>query len=586
MLKRRLLNACLVFAISILSFLSLASAQAAQEASIIISPSTASVPRGQILTVKVLVNSPAAVINAAEAVMSFDAEKLKVDSISAQDSIFTLWTISPKFDNQKGEISFGGGIPRPGFQGAKGEVISINFRAQKVGQAQVSFIRGALLAADGKGSNILTSLGSASFKVVPASMPPASGQPGPTGANSALTKQSSSTPSLSQNVVFSPTHPDQQAWYKNNQVEFSWHLPPDAQAVSYVFDQNLSTNPGQAAPKLATGTSFKKIEDGVWYFHLKFKTAAGWSKTYHYRVQIDTSPPMPFQAEVKQPTTDDWPQLFLRAQDGLSGISQYEIKVGSLEDKGYAAAGPTATVKLRNLSPGRHTAIVKAVDKAGNASYSTVHFEIKPLPAPTIDNYTKEIRRADTFFASGQSLPLANLTFYIQDKNGQVLTAKTTADQQGSWHIIYQPQLAYGRYVAWAQAENKNGLPTAESKKISFLVSPSVFVKIGSFVVNYFTVLASLLFVALVIIFIIVLLISFLRRRLRRETIEIETVLRRHFKQLKQEARQDLAQLAQARAQDNFSQEKKKAQTKLLRRIDLAEKKILKEIKDVEDILE
>jgi large-conductance mechanosensitive channel len=442
------------------------------------------------------------------------------------------------------------------------------------------------LAADGKGSNILSSLGSASFQIVPAVIAPEA---------TSLNQEkiigepvvSSSTPiKEEENIISSPTHPDQHSWYKENKIEFRWQLPADAQAVSYVFDQELSTDPGAPAPSLIASTTFFDVEDGVWYFHLKIKTPNGWSPVYRYRVQIDTSPPLPFKAEVKQPKQGDWPQLFFRAKDKESGIKQYEVKVGSFEDKGYVATAQEAAVQLRGLEPGNHTAIVKAVDKAGNASYSTVHFTIEPLPAPTIDNYTEEIRQADTFFASGKTIPEASLTLYIQDKAGQIITAQTTSDKQGSWHIIYENNLDFGRYVAWVKAENKNGFPTEESKKISFLVSPSVFVKIGSFVVNYFTVLASLLFVALVIIFIIVLLISFVRKKLRRETIEVETVLRRHFKQLKQEARDDLARLAKIRQADDFKQEKRKIQARLLRRIEEAEKKILKEVKDVEDILE
>ncbi|MBX4190417.1 hypothetical protein KW791_03955, partial [Candidatus Parcubacteria bacterium] len=58
-----------------------------------------------------------------------------------------------------------GGIPSPGFAGAGGRVLTLNFRAKSEGPATIIWEGAQALANDGKGTNILTQAQEASFLI-------------------------------------------------------------------------------------------------------------------------------------------------------------------------------------------------------------------------------------------------------------------------------------------------------------------------------------------------------------------------------------------------------------------------------------
>jgi hypothetical protein len=99
-----------------------------------------------------------------------------------------------------------------------------------------------------------------------------------------------SAPSIS-----SPTHPDSDRWYVNNDPTFSWSTPPDLSGVigySFVLDKSSSTIPDTTIDTTANSISYTDLEDGIWYFHIRAKDRAGnWGPASHYRIKIDTTPP-------------------------------------------------------------------------------------------------------------------------------------------------------------------------------------------------------------------------------------------------------------------------------------------------------
>jgi len=119
----------------------------------------------------------------------------------------------------------------------------------------------------------------------------------------------SSPPKLN---LMSPTHPDQQAWYSNNQPIIIFYGDSEISGIigySWSFDQQPISNPPevimQIEPRLHRDklreipsigannqVTFPVPSDNSWYFHLKARDDAGnWSKTYHYQLNIDTTPP-------------------------------------------------------------------------------------------------------------------------------------------------------------------------------------------------------------------------------------------------------------------------------------------------------
>ncbi|MFQ6043595.1 MAG: gliding motility-associated C-terminal domain-containing protein, partial [Candidatus Poribacteria bacterium] len=96
-------------------------------------------------------------------------------------------------------------------------------------------------------------------------------------------------------TLISPTHPDQQAWYSNNQPVIIFQADSEMSGVSgysWNFDQNPISSPHEIIMTTDNRVAFQIPSDNSWYFHLKARDGAGnWSTTYHYKLNIDTTPP-------------------------------------------------------------------------------------------------------------------------------------------------------------------------------------------------------------------------------------------------------------------------------------------------------
>ena len=141
------------------------------QATLSVSPASGSYQVGESFSVLVTLNTGNAPINAAIGQINFDNTRLEVSSLGYSQSIFSLWTDEPSFSNVAGFVKFSGGIPNPGFNGAKGNILRITFRTKATGQAPVNFLSGSVLANDGQGSNIADTLKGALYTVTPASTP-------------------------------------------------------------------------------------------------------------------------------------------------------------------------------------------------------------------------------------------------------------------------------------------------------------------------------------------------------------------------------------------------------------------------------
>lgn len=553
-------------------------AQAAS-ATLYLAPSSGTKVIGSSFSVAVKVNTGGDVINAAEGTINFDNNLLDVTGVSKSGSIFPYWTTEPTFSNSAGTISFGGGLPPPAYSGTAGHVCTITFKGKKAGAAQVRFASGAVLAHDGKGTNILASMGSASFTISPyVAAPPQPAAPAEKPAEPAETEYN--TP-----VITSPTHPDQNTWYNTNEVLFKWDMPEGVTEVSISFDQEPVSDPGPAGDGEFSEQKYPDVADGVWYLHLKFKDSRRWGTIAHYRVMIDTRPPLPFTVEVRQIKVGDWPELHFEAKDEGSGIGQYRAIVGRLDVAEVILSATTTIYKVHDLVAGDHTAMIVAVDKAGNETFTTVDFTVEAIEAPVIKDYPGELKSSDQLYLSGTALADTTINIFIQTPDGIIITGAAKSDNSGNWFYLSEDSFSNGRYVAWAVAVNERGIKSNTSNKVSFLVTPPVFARFGSWVINYFTVLVSLLFMIILIILLIFFLIGLIRKKLKKETVEIEQILRQNSIIMKKTIDQELAQLDKLAATAGKKKEIEKARLKLKQQVEINEKKILKEIKDVEEIL-
>ncbi len=365
-----------VFLLSILCFLF--SAFFAQAASLYFSPSSGSYATGEQFLAVVYVSSADQAMNAASGVISFPQDKLEVVSLSKSASIFSLWVQEPSFSNNAGAINFEGIVLNPGFTGSGAKIITINFKVRAAGNAPLNFVSGSVLANDGKGTNILASLGSAQFSLG--------------GATPTIPESESTTPSVvsgapSAPKISSSTHPDSNKWYAKKDAKFTWPVPSGVTGIRLLVGKIPVATPTVTYKSAINEKEITDLADGIWYFHAQFRNANGWGEISHFRFQIDTQPPEPFFIKfIGGNETDNLqPTALFDTTDSLSGIDYYKIKIG--EGDIFPVSAEIVKSNLYTLPlqmPGKRNILVQAFDRAGNFTITSTEFTILPPPSTLV----------------------------------------------------------------------------------------------------------------------------------------------------------------------------------------------------------
>ena len=160
---------------------------------------------GDTFDVQVLADSGGQNINAAEADLTFDAGALEVESISTDGSILTSWPTSPHFSNTDGTIGFSG-LASQKYNGTGALLITVTFKAIANLNSPAHFESGAILAADGLETNVITTMRSGLYTIQPKEIPadpsvPADASTTTVNGGNSVGGASSSTPESSTDVV-------------------------------------------------------------------------------------------------------------------------------------------------------------------------------------------------------------------------------------------------------------------------------------------------------------------------------------------------------------------------------------------------
>ncbi|MGC9599428.1 MAG: cohesin domain-containing protein [Minisyncoccia bacterium] len=424
-------------------------------ASLSFGPSSGSYAVGSTFTVNVLVDSGGGVgINAADGKISFDPSLLAVQSVSKDNSVFNLWVADPSYSNSDGTVNFSGGVTSA-YAGNAGTIMSITFKAQAAGTAGLKFLSASSLAADGQGTNVLGGTGTASFAIggsgtgtAPASVS-ASTSPSEKPPSSGGASTPAETPFIVSIAVSSPTHPDQQKWYANDSPTFTWQLTSDVAGVSTAFDKSPTTYPKRSSEGLISSKQYSGIHEGVSYFHVRFEDSLGnWSDPVHYQVQIDLAPPQPFTVNA-QPGggLNGLTLLSFNATDTVSGIDHYEANFDGVSSTVVALSDiQNGVYTAPPLLPGKHTVVIRAVDKAGNFAEAHAAFEIPGIAMPKITNFPATIIERSPIVLEGIADSNANVTVDILDSGKVVTEGKMVADQTGHWLFALEGGLPTGNY--------------------------------------------------------------------------------------------------------------------------------------------
>jgi len=546
----------------------------ANAATLFLSPANGSYSVGQTFSVSVYVSSSDQAMNAVSVNISFPSNLLQVVSLSKTNSIITNWVQEPSFSNTSGTINLEGIVLNPGYQGNSGRIITITFKAKSAGTAEVVFTSSSVLANDGLGTNILTNMGKASYVIENPIETPVAPQ-------AETPSKTIGTPHAPE--IISSTHPDSNKWYQSTIAKFSWQIGPDIISDSVSIDKNPRTVPQTVFTPPIISKEISDLSEGVWYLHVQLRNSYGWGDVSHFRFQIDTTPPEPFNIQVdnNNDPTNPQPILKFKADDALSGIDHYEIKIGEMSTiKVSPEEMPNDSYKLPITPPGQYTVIIRALDKAGNYSVSVTNLNILPIESPIITDYPQRLEPGNPLIVKGTSNVCHHVTLFVQNERKEIITSDGEC-KDGHWTVILNQTLPNGVYSIWAKAIDFRGASSNPTNLKQIIVSPPVFIQIGNILIPYLSVIITL--ISLIVLMILIILygrkkINDLKRAINREAIEAEEALYQSFDILRREVAKQVAKLD---GKPGLSPKEKELNSELKDALNRAEAIIEKEIKDI-----
>lgn len=500
---------------SLLFCLTLLSVKPVNAATFFFSPNSGNYNIGKTISVSVYVSSADKAVNAVSGALSFPEDKLEVTSLSKSNSIISFWVQEPSFSNSTGVVNFEGVKFNPGFTGSSGKVITINFKVKAAGSAIINFSSAAILANDGKGTNILTGSGSAKFsledpaKVIPKIEKPSTPTVPTTPVVSVTTKETVSPTSLNRpaaSQITSVTHPDSNKWYAEKDAKFIWNLAPGVTAVRLLVDKNSDTTPSVTYFPAISEKEIVGLEDGVWYFHVQSQNNNGWGEVSHFKFQIDTLPPEQFTIKFVDgnKTENPTPTIVFNTTDSLSGVKYYKIKIG--EGEFFSVEPETIKDNQYTLPPqniGKRNILIYAVDNAENYSVATEEFIIEPLLAPIITEYPKQLSSGDVLIIKGTTqYPNAQTEIWLEKDGEEAASQSVKNNANGNFTLVIEEKLADGIYKIWAEVSDARGAKSNSSEKVTIAVAQPVISRVGDKVSNFLAVVVplALLIVALLLI--------------------------------------------------------------------------------------
>ena len=547
-----------------------------------LSPDTGVYQAGGTFSVNVLVNTAGESINAAEGTISFDPAQLSVVSVR-KGSIFSLWAVEPAYSNSNGTITFGGGSPS-GYRGSAGTALTITFRTKGAGTARVNFQNASVLAADGRGTNILSSMNGGTYTVSAATVEP---EP------EAIVEYVPAANTPAAPVIESATHPDPEGWHTATSAELTWSLPNDITAVRTLLSSAPSAVPQVVYEPPIESITLDELEVGEQYFHLQFRNADGWGGVRSYRLAVDNEGPSAFTLERSDThdLTSPTQELDLTGEDAGSGIVRYTVQVDGGEPFTYEDEDGDGRLVLNDLTPGYHTVVVEALDAAGNGRVATQSFTILAFDKPQFTEYPTSINEDVIPVFKGVTRPDATVTVTLsrQGSNAEPIEYTTTSGEDGVFAVIPDGTFSLGVYELSAVAVDQYGATSDVSESVRFVVEEPGYVRIGSIVLSVMSIAVPLIGMSALLALLVLWFITRLRRLRRfvlRETTEALEIITEEFKRVDRTLAAEAENVAASRKGKKLT----KAEAALLANVrdtlSQAKDRISKEVGEVDDLAE
>lgn len=390
-------------------------AQTVFAADLLVSPASGTYSAGQTFTVSIIADPAGDSVNAVEAGLTFDKAKLSVVNVSKTGSAFSLWTTEPSFSNTAGTISFGGGSPTP-FK-VRSTLMSVTFRTLAEGAGAVSFGTASVLAADGRGTDVLKGKIGGTFTVSATAAPTPTPTPKPEEPAKQPDEPTKKPEDNNAAIAFGdpPRAPevgsivflDPNVWYNKTEGTFTWDLPFDVNGLAAEISTSSTNDPKKIInpPVKDYVVSKTSLTDGIQYLSVKFKNQVGWGAVTNRKIQIDTTAPEKFTINIQAGTTNSaFPLLVFEAKDLTSGIDHYELVIANKEPVLVSPDEAKLGYLVKELEDGTYTVKVTAFDKAGNKYESSTPLLltagwIKPSENATKTSFWSFINAVSVSFA-------------------------------------------------------------------------------------------------------------------------------------------------------------------------------------------
>lgn len=293
-------------------------------------------------------------INAAEAVVDYNPQMVKVlDIITTNSFCNPDLFIKKSINNENGKVDIICGLPTPGFSEPSGILAELLIQPLKNGELTLRFGEATqILANDGLGTNVLRLAINGNYQI--------------SGRDE---RKDIAGPIL----IFSYTHPNSERWYKRKNVRFSWFGIKGA-TYRYALNNNPDFIPGEENITFENSLSFDVAKDGVYYFHLLPEVNGNVGVVAHFKVMIDSTPPLPPIVKTSQTNINagEIVRFAFVGQDELSGIQTgYYVKIN--EGILLPVVPP---LYMPFLSSGKYFVTIRVFDKAGNFNDTEVEIKV------------------------------------------------------------------------------------------------------------------------------------------------------------------------------------------------------------------
>lgn len=559
-------------------FIYLGSASFTYAASLSLSPSTGVYSSNSTFTAKVIVNTQGQSVNAAEGTISFNPKELSVVSVNRTSSIFNLWVTEPTFSNSAGTINFSGGLPS-GFSGQTGNIMTVTFKAAGAGTARVNFKNGSVLANDGKGTNILTTMNGGTYTIQANAVAPE-----PEIIEYVAPANTPSAPSVNSN-----THNDPAKWYANKQAVLNWTLPAGVTGVRTLLNDNPTSVPTKVYDTPINSITLDELPEGISYFHVQFRNDEGWGRVTHYRIAVDTENPTKFTISNLDDSDNSNPNqiLKLEVEDKTSNVRKFLIKVDGAEQYEYIDETGSSTVTLPSLEPGYHSVVIEAFDEAGNNIVSTFSFTIAAFDKPTFTEYPSEINEKVIPVIKGLTRPEASVEVTISKIGSEPNKYTIVSDTKGEFIFIPEGKFTNGVYELSAVATDKFGAQSDKSEVIRIAVQQPGYLRIGSYLVSILSVLIPLLLLTFVLVigsWYMFIYARRFKRKVRVESVEALEILNQEFSSLRNVLLSQEMAMQAARKTKKLTKAEMEMLDILAEALNKSQIKVEKEIKDVTEL--